>query len=241
MALTPTGVFSRPNFKLRSMLAQCATVQSLLRGSTAAAALAVILDEGEEGEWERPFIYVTSPEDSPQVLAGGTRTYFKPHGRISAHIEIPRVWTGEITGQTDASNFADANQNNRANDFFNGLNLRMETGARDGEERSILDFVGASGAFVLASALSGAVAIGDQYSILPDSEADAHIFFKNLIGAIRSELLALSGLGTADALDPDGMGYLALQSIRIADWGESLDDKEDARYFGAQIEAEFGV
>jgi hypothetical protein len=241
MALTPTGVLSRPNFKLRSMLAQCATVQSLLKAATAAAALALILDEGVSGESDRPFIYVTSPEDSPQVMAGGTRTYFKPHGRLSAHIEVPRVWTGAVTSQTDTTHFADSGKAAHANDLFNGLNLKMETGARAGEEKSILDFVGATGSFVLATALTGVVTVGDQYSIGPASEADAHIFFKNLIGAIRAELLALSGLGTADALDPDGMGYLALQSIRIADWGESLDDKEDARYFGAQIEAEFGV
>lgn len=241
MALTPTGVFSRPNFKLRSMLAQCATVQGLLRASSAAAALALILDEAVSGEAARPFIYVTSPEDSPQPLAGGTRTYYKPHGRLSAHIEVPQIWTGAVTQIFNEGEFYDTSLIGHADDFFAGLLTKFTSGALSGDHQTVLTLDGATGLLNHENDFDSAPQVGDEYILEPASEADAHIFFKNLLGAIRSEMLDLSGLGTTDALDPDSKGHLSIQSIRIADWGESLDDKEDERFFGAQIEVEFGI
>ncbi len=240
MSITPTGVFSRPAFKLRSMLAQCATVQSLLKAANAAAALALIPDQGSEGEASRPCLWVSSAEDSPEELAGGTRSYFKPHGRLEVYLQIPRQWEGTLSTVTDASNLADALRAGHANDLFNGFQLKMQEGEAAGEARTIQDFDGTTGAMVLASALPAVPEVGQRYTFEAAGLADAYVFVKNQLGAIRSELLALSGLGSTDPLDASSEGYLSIRSIRLMDWGESLSEQEKS-FFGAKFEVEFGI
>lgn len=254
MGVQASGPLSIPAAALRAMLANSATFQGWYPGDLATsqaygaarAALAGITLFGKTvNPSTRPLAIVMASELSPEELAGGTHTFYKPHGRLQINIEKDVRTLGAITSQVSTTVFRDSQWERQSADFYNGLVMKILTGPCANESKEILDFDGTEGKFTLASALSALPVVGSTYQIDPASDEDAYLHFVNLIGKIAQDLLDLSGQGldltAADPTLPTSTGCLALRSVQIQDYGRSKPEEDKQDFIGARIEVEYGL
>ncbi len=228
MSVTARGIYSGPVEALRSMLSNCTSMQKLLQAANAAAALSEIIAFGTPGDALRPFALVNIPESNRESSSQGR---FLPAGKLTIAIEIPLEWTAPVTAQVSTTVFTLGALAGLADDCFNGQTLTVNDGAQTGQSAVILDFVGATGAVTLQTALPGLPGVGASCQIAPASVSDQMLAFMNILGDIQAELEALSGGGDC----------LSIHSIRLADYGRPMIESDEDEYAGALIEVEYGV
>lgn len=228
MTVTARGIYAEPVSILRTMLSNCASFQKLVKAANAAGALSSILQFGQSSDATRPFALIELG-DVPREAISQAR--FKPAGQLKLALEMPLKWEAAVTAQTSASVFRCSTFANLANDFFNGLRLKMLAGDQINQADDVSDFAGATGEITLATGLPGAPGVGSTLRIYPSNVDDALLWFMNVVGDIQTELEALSGQG----------GYFNIHSIRMGDYGRPTQEDREDDYAGCVLEISYGV
>lgn len=227
MSVTARGIFASPLSTLAAMLSNSASFQKLCQAANAAAALQkIVLQAGDP--LTRPYAHVMDLEPNSERIAGGSRDYYRTTHKLAIEIEMPVALTGTVTVAGDTDEFTVGGLAGLKDDHVNGLVLMMTSGMASGQSAVISDFTGASGAIVLASALTAAPGIGDGVSIAAANLADEHVWCLNTIGDILDELWALAGTG----------GYVGFAGVRLTASGRPQQDRQEDDYWGAVLEVD---
>jgi len=230
MSVTARGVLALPCSTLADMLSNCAHFQKLVKAANAAAALGSIYEWGQQPAPTRPFALVSSELYDPQLLAGGSRDWYQPLGSLKAQFEIPLAWSG-VNTSTSATVFDVTEFVGLDDDFFNGLEFYVTSGAHKEEHGTVGDFAGTQGRVTLSAPLTGNLAPGDAVEIRPATDKDGWTWFFNVLGDIVSDLQALSGTG----------GCLSLRRMKLQEYGRALKETEATDWIGAILEMEYGL
>ncbi|MCW8129623.1 MAG: phage BR0599 family protein [Planctomycetota bacterium] len=244
MSVAPRGIFCLPVHALAAMLANCASFQKLVQAASATAALAKVYPFGIAGEPARPFAVVGHEDWRPEAVAGGTRLEYANLGVLSILTEVSLKLEAAVTTANSTTVFRLSGLVGLKNDHFNGLKVKILSGAAKNEIGEISDFDGATGEITLAGALPAAPQVGDTLRIYPGSDQDAYTWFMNTMGDIAAELLAQSGAGTdlntVDSGMPAGFGCLALRQPRQEVFQRAAPDKQAVDHLLCVWEFDYG-
>lgn len=236
MAVTARGLFGTPPATLRTMLGTCTAWQKLCQAADASEALDHIhlfeRNTSRDGSITRPFAVVLPPHYKFQDVGDGASLSYAGVGTLALHFEMAISTTGTLTGVTSAQILVDSALVGLADDHFNGMRLKMTSGAYKGDSAPIADFDGATGTITLAAPLAGAPAIADTCRIEAPSTSDAYLFALNTLGDVVADLKLESGKG----------GSLALRDINLEIHGLSKPDKKSrlSEYYLAQVSMGYG-
>jgi hypothetical protein len=230
MSVTPSGYTAEALDNLRTMLSNCVTFQKLTQSANAAAALTKIFRFAKKGQPTRPFALLMADDFRRDSKAGGSRAYYHSSGSMWFSIEVDIERAATITGVTSDTVFTAAALAGLADDYFNGLELTLTSGAQKDSHREVLDFNGATGQLTIASGLAAQL-VNTTFKIGPLDLDDMYLHFLKTLDAIIAEMEALSNTG----------GYLHLTSINRDDYGEvRADQRSGGEYMVAQFSVEFG-
>jgi hypothetical protein len=234
MAIAPTGVLNSPVYALQTMLSNSANFQAIVGAANAAAALPYIFVDGVPGGTSRPWAYVTMDDHSSRSKSSGGQDRYIPSGTLKIVMEIPTSRNSTLTAVTDTTHVTDSSLIGLT-DFFTGKQYKALSGAAAGQNPDITALISSinftTGSMVLATALHALPAIGDGYEIFCSTPEQAVSTFRNQMGAVQADVLALSGIGP----------YISIHECSIHNYGRVMKADDGSDYCGISFEMRWGI